>query len=265
MPDRSVKVANFKETHQGGKSIVVPFPTMSRLVRCLHVLESSLSRRTSGWSAATSLSPIASHPGVAHLSEAMRSVLRELARRYVVGVISGRDVADVQRLVDIDEIFYAGNRGLQIKGIDGQVQTCEEGARFLPILQQAEQRFRTRLKGIAGVVIEHKEWSIGVHYRAVRPAEAVRVAQVVEQIAAGFPELRKQPGRKAFDFLPDVHCNKGTAVLRLLGDCLIATKVSCRCTLGTTSPMKRPLRSPRGAASELSSEMAAGPQPLNTL
>ena len=55
------------------------------------------------------LTPIVKRPDMAHMSEAMRETVRNLARLCPVAVVSGRDRADVESFVKIDSIFYAGS------------------------------------------------------------------------------------------------------------------------------------------------------------
>ena len=58
------------------------------------------------------LTPIVSQPEDAWLSDSMRQALRELAARApVVAILSGRDLDDVRRRVNIDSIVYAGKIG----------------------------------------------------------------------------------------------------------------------------------------------------------
>src|SRR5256885_10928881 len=65
------------------------------------------------------LTPIVSHPEDAWLSDSMRRTLRELAARMPVAILSGRDLDDVRRRVDIAGIVYAGSHGFDIAGPHG--------------------------------------------------------------------------------------------------------------------------------------------------
>jgi len=65
------------------------------------------------------LTPIISHPQDAWLTDSMRQTLRELAGSLPVAVLSGRDLHDVRRRVDIDGIVYAGSHGFDIAGAGG--------------------------------------------------------------------------------------------------------------------------------------------------
>ena len=57
------------------------------------------------------LTPIVARPELAVLSAEVRSAVRALAGCCFVAVVSGRDRRDVERLVDLDGIVYAGSHG----------------------------------------------------------------------------------------------------------------------------------------------------------
>ena len=82
------------------------------------------------------LTPIISHPQDAWLTDSMRQTLRELAGSLPVAVLSGRDLHDVRRRVDIDGIVYAGSHGFDIAGAGGLRRQL--GAAYLPVLAMAE-------------------------------------------------------------------------------------------------------------------------------
>ena len=83
----------------------------------------------------------------------MRRTLRALAERCPVAVVSGRDRADVHRLVGIDGLIYAGSHGFDIRGPGLH---SEQGAAFLPDLDHVEAELRPSLAAIRGVLLERK-------------------------------------------------------------------------------------------------------------
>lgn len=64
------------------------------------------------------LSPIAARPDLAVLPAKTRALLLEAQSddRYVLGIVSGRSLADLRERVGIDGLTYAGNHGLEIQG-----------------------------------------------------------------------------------------------------------------------------------------------------
>src|SRR2546428_13703279 len=115
------------------------------------------------------LTPIVAHPQDAWLSDSMRQVLRELAARAPVAILSGRDLDDVRRRVDLDGIVYAGCHGFDIAGPRGLRRQL--GAEYLPELDTAERELHEALDGIPGVRVERKRRSIAAHYRNVNESD----------------------------------------------------------------------------------------------
>ncbi len=162
------------------------------------------------------LTPIMERPDLAVLARTARETLRRLAGCVKVAVISGRDLRDIRRLVAIDNIFYSGSHGFEIEGPEGWRLNREVAADFLPSLDGAERELRVRLRGVDGVLVERKKFSIAVHYRLVGDADLSLVKQAVEETAANHPDLRRASGKKVFELQPKLDWNKGKAVLWLL-------------------------------------------------
>jgi alpha,alpha-trehalase len=162
------------------------------------------------------LTPIVDRPDMAILSDDMRATLKALAQRYLVAIISGRDLHDVQDLVRVENIFYAGSHGFRIAGPGQWQHESEHGTEFLPTLDKAERELRERIEGISGALVERKHLSIAVHYRLVEESDVPRIASIVDDVLATHPKLRMSPGKKVFDLQPNIDWNKGKAVLWLL-------------------------------------------------
>ena len=160
------------------------------------------------------LTPIASQPTQAVLSDSTRQVVRALAAHVPVAVLSGRDLDDVRRCVDIDGIVYAGSHGFDIAGPrDLRKQVAAE---FLPIIDAAEKELMEKLAGIPGVLLERKRFSIAAHYRHANENGATKVTRALNEMVACHSELRTIAGKKVFELQPNIDWNKGRAVLWLL-------------------------------------------------
>lgn len=162
------------------------------------------------------LTPIVDTPEKAVLSEEMRNTVRNLAKLCTVAVISGRDLRDVQKLVNIDEIVYAGSHGFDIAGPRGRHMEYQQGTDFLETLDVVERELRERLDSISGTLVERKKFSIAVHYRLTEENKLDLLKQIVDDILAKHPELRMSPGKKVYDLQPDIDWHKGKALLWLL-------------------------------------------------
>ena len=116
------------------------------------------------------LAPIAARPQLARLSPAMRGIVSRLGKLCPVAVVSGRDREDVERLVGIDSISYAGSHGFDIRGPGGREMNPGQGEAFVPRLRQAEAETRARPHGIEGAPAEAKKYALPAHWAAVSGA-----------------------------------------------------------------------------------------------
>ena len=160
------------------------------------------------------LTPIVSRPDQAVLMDSTRAILRTLAAKMPVAILSGRELKDVRKRVDIDAIVYAGSHGFDIAGPRGLQR--QEAREFLSALDIAEKELREKLDGITGALIERKRFSIAAHYRNVNESDFPRLEQGVSEIAARHRKLRRIDGKKVYEMLPNVDWDKGEAVLWLL-------------------------------------------------
>jgi trehalose-phosphatase len=163
------------------------------------------------------LTPIVSRPEDAVLSERNREIVRALAERCTVAIISGRDRLDVEKLVELDNLIFAGSHGFDIAGPGGRSIEHEMGSGFSELLSKVEKRLKQELAGIEGMLIEPKKSSVAVHYRLV-PDEHTRqkIKRVVDGILADHSDLRNKPGKMVWDIQPEIDWDKGKAVLWLL-------------------------------------------------
>jgi len=162
------------------------------------------------------LTPIVDRPDLAVLSDTMRATVRALGERCPVAIISGRDRPDVEKLVGLDNLIYAGSHGFDISGPGGQAIQRTEGADFRDLLDEVIECLHADLDGIAGALIEPKRSSVAVHYRLVPPADVPAVESAVKRIVADHPELRVMAGKMVHEIQPRLDWDKGKAVLWLL-------------------------------------------------
>src|SRR5262249_9427697 len=117
------------------------------------------------------LAPLVADPARACLSPAMRQVLTLLVQHphVQVAIMSGRTLADLQRHVDGQVPYLAGNHGLEMAG--PQAIYCHPDARRLrPELAALAQSLHHHLCAHAGVWVEDKGLTLTVHVRGVPPA-----------------------------------------------------------------------------------------------
>jgi alpha,alpha-trehalase len=161
------------------------------------------------------LTPIVALPSQAVLSNATRGQLARLAAVYPAAVISGRDRADVEAMVGLAGIYYAGSHGFDISRPDGGHE--ERGAEFRPALEAAADELEQRISTIDGSWVERKRYAVAVHFRQSAAEAEALIRTAIEEVAAAHPELRLAGGKKIFELRPDIEWDKGKALLHLLG------------------------------------------------
>lgn len=163
------------------------------------------------------LTPIVDDPNRAVLDDETRQTVRALAQHYTVAVISGRDRSEVERLVGVETLYYAGSHGFDIGGPHGQHDAMEVGIEFVADLDRAERFLRDRLSDTQGVLIDRKRFAISVHYRHTPAADFPAVEEAVNEVTTSDKRLTKSLGKKVFQIQPQLDWNKGRAVSWLLG------------------------------------------------
>jgi alpha,alpha-trehalase len=160
------------------------------------------------------LTPIVERPEDALLPPETRGVIERLAATHPVAVVSGRDLADVRRMVGVEGIAYAGSHGFDIVRPDGS--PYQRGREFLPELDAAEHELAARLAPVAGARIERKTFAVAIHFRQVAESLVPAVEVAVAEVSALHPNLRRTGGKKVFELRPNVDWDKGKALLWLL-------------------------------------------------
>ena len=162
------------------------------------------------------LTPIVDRPEDATIPDATLAALEALADLTVVGVVSGRDLADVMDMVPTERVWFAGSHGFDVRRPDGSREEFPEGAGALPLLASAEEQIATRLGSIEGAWAERKRFAIAVHYRATPADQIGELESIVAEVAAGLDGLRMTGGKKIFELRPDIDWHKGKAVRWLI-------------------------------------------------
>lgn len=158
------------------------------------------------------LSPIAPRPELATLPEETRDVVRRLAERYPVAILSGRGREDVAAMVGLEGIAYAGSHGYDIAGPGFR---HEVGEGIPETIENAARELRQKLD-LDGVIVEPKRFAISIHFRLAQDDDLPVIERAVDEVAARHPGLRKGHGKKLFELRPDLDWDKGKALLWLM-------------------------------------------------
>jgi trehalose 6-phosphate phosphatase len=172
------------------------------------------------------LSPIVQRPELALLPQAARTVLRRLAERMPVAILSGRLREDAAALVGLPQLYYAGSHGFDLAGpppAPGEPPLRQVIGEQVPAaMQRVAERLCRDLAGIEGVLVEDKRFAVAVHYRLVQDSDLPRIEAAVDRAAAPGDlgdsgiRLRKTGGKKVWELRPDIDWDKGKALRWLL-------------------------------------------------
>ena len=158
------------------------------------------------------LTPIVENYNEAIISDHMRDLVQQLARKIPVAIISGRDVSFVKQHMRLPEAFYAGSHGFEIVGPENYRHELEEAERAIPLLDRAEEQLREFAAGIAGVEIERKKYAMAVHFRKANEEGRARAIQKVKQLLELSDGLIAGEGKMLLELKPAIDWHKGKAL-----------------------------------------------------
>lgn len=160
------------------------------------------------------LTPLVDRPEMSELSgEARRALERLSAHPWVtLGVVSGRSLADLVPRVNMENIWYVGNHGYEIRMPDG-AERCFYEAGDIRYIDGVREDLQRRTAAIPGVSMEHKGPILALHYRQVEPRRVREVEQAFYRVLDGRSQrLMMARGNMVLEARLRSACTKGTAV-----------------------------------------------------
>ncbi len=162
------------------------------------------------------LTPIVAKPELAILTDARRAILNRIAARYPTAIISGRGREDVERLVGLPDLAYAGSHGFDIVGPSGSSIGHAVADWIEPVIERVIGDITSKLARIDGALVEAKRFSVAIHYRLVEEASVPTIEAIVDEAVRTDTRLKKAHGKKVFEIRPDIDWDKGKALLFFL-------------------------------------------------
>ncbi|HXN36904.1 MAG TPA: trehalose-phosphatase [Solirubrobacteraceae bacterium] len=170
------------------------------------------------------LAPIVRHAADAHVPEATRTLLIEIARRYsVVGCVSGRRAATARQIVAIGTIAYVGNHGGELLRPGATRPEVDRGfADWTARVRSFAARVYTPEHQRIRVRSEDKDAIAAFHWRGAPDEQAAAAA--VREIAAQAEQegFVVHWGRKVLEVRPPVTFDKGLGIAALLRGASVA-------------------------------------------
>lgn len=178
------------------------------------------------------LAPIVDHPEDAVISDGMREALAQLSQQAKVSIISGRDNDTIRQFVQLPNIRYIGDHGLDIDQPDGVQITSTNTNYFIPLLQNISKQLSQALGSIAGVQIEPKKYDVAVHYRNAKKENESKIIKTTKQIVQQYADLKIMPGKKVLDICPNIEWDKGKALQWILWQLHLEQPIICPLYVG---------------------------------
>lgn len=179
------------------------------------------------------LTPLVDTPDMALLSQENKHLLESLAQHCTLAIVSGRALEDIKAKVNLKNIMYIGNHGLEINGpllrFESLISPQEK-----EVLDRLKNELITEMKVFPGVWIEDKGLTLSVHYRLAQEADEPMISRVFHKTCRCYiavNKIRFTEGKKVLEVRPFIDWDKGKALLWLL------TKERNRHALGKVTPV----------------------------
>lgn len=159
---------------------------------------------------------IAEHPDAVQMPDGLVGILQALGRRAdtPVALISGRTIADLDRLFAPLRLPAAGQHGAERRDATGRTLRSEAAG---PLPDEVRDELKQFAKSHPGLLLEDKGSTLCVHYRQA-PALGAEVESVVRAAAARLGEAYEvQPGKMVYEIRPASH-DKGSAIADFLSE-----------------------------------------------
>ncbi|RYR24048.1 hypothetical protein Ahy_B02g057549 [Arachis hypogaea] len=147
------------------------------------------------------LSPIVEDPDQAHISDAMRTAVREVAFHFPTAIISGRQRNKVYEFVKLRNVYYAGSHGMDIS---------------TPLGSSNNQNQKHQTKVIDENGNQFVNFLPAKEYLSTIQEDVGVLKEIVESIMKAYPDFQISGGRKVMEIRPKINWDKGRALLYLL-------------------------------------------------
>lgn len=166
------------------------------------------------------LTPIAETPDKAVIPKSTKELLKKLSgiSGSKIVIISGRTVKDLKNKIQLKNVIYSGNHGLEISGCGFKFKALIS-QKYENVLKIIRNNLINKLSDIDGILLENKKFSLSIHYRLVNKKDIPSVKAIVNNTVLLYEknkEIKVKEGKKVFEIMPPIEWDKGKAALRIL-------------------------------------------------
>ncbi len=168
------------------------------------------------------LADIVSRPEDVEVTEATRKALTALRHSHegAVAIITGRDIAAIDRFLTPVRLPIAGVHGLTRRDAAGQMHRPEYDGEALKVIETKLKRFVAQE---IGLLLEPKQGALALHYRQRPELEGVCL-EAMEQAVNGTPSITLRRGKMVIEAVGHAG-NKGEAIESFLTEKPFAGRV----------------------------------------
>ncbi|MFA5093119.1 MAG: trehalose-phosphatase [Candidatus Omnitrophota bacterium] len=166
------------------------------------------------------LAPIANTPDQAVIPQKTKALLNSLANKSncKIAIISGRELDNIKKKINLKNLIYSGNHGLQIEGpkIKQELTTSLE---YRKLLQSVKAQLKKELFGVKGVIVEDKKLSLSLHFRMADLKQVSFIKKIFYKITSIHSVRNKiiiKKGKMLLEIRPSIKWDKGKVVMWLL-------------------------------------------------
>jgi alpha,alpha-trehalase len=161
------------------------------------------------------LTPIVDDPRQAVLSEEMREALKAVKNYVPVAVVSGRDRPQLESMVGLEGLYYAGSHGFDCDLPDDGEEHLAAADKALPALKELRKEWESFVEDCSGTQLEVKAFSVALHVRHASEEGHQQADEFAHESMSRFPQLRLMKGKQVYEAQPDIDWDKGKAVRRI--------------------------------------------------
>lgn len=171
------------------------------------------------------LTPIIKSPNQVKLSKAMKNLLIKLSKKegFYLAILSGRKLKDLKKRVNLQNIIYAGNHGLEGE-IFSEKYLFPVPDKVLGTLGKIKKQLNQITDKFKGTFIEDKGLTLSFHYRLADKHQTQEIKLLINQILKAYISdglISVIAGKKVIDITPNVNWSKGdfaTLVIKKITD-----------------------------------------------
>lgn len=163
------------------------------------------------------LTSIEDTPSAAGPSFELKRLLAEVSAKFPAVIVSGRALAGLYPMLGMDDIVYAGNHGMEIRGRDFTM-VYDIGPKIKSSIEEVYKELLPLEKRYEGVSIENKKLTLTCHYRLLATSRRELFRDFFKTIRKGAEEgfIRIARSKEALEVRPAVNWDKGRCVEWLL-------------------------------------------------